>query len=144
VDFALRGTRIPNCKSPLAMRDRDLLCSHKKSSCIKSDINPVVKSAEHKTRNVTREEYKVQMVLLVVTRCRARFNHLRFNNHRRTTSSKRGTVTVPRCPRCPVSVHRWVVLVAIVGISFCPEEQTASAETNFSFAPAGLTQRAGQ
>jgi len=139
VNFALRGTRIPNCKLPLAMRDRDLLCSHKKSSRIKSDINPVVKSAEHETRNVAREGYKVRMVFLVVTRCRARFNHLRFNNHRRTTPSKRGTV-----PRCSFSVHRRDVLAAIVGISFRPGEQTAPAETNFSFAPAGLTQRAGQ
>lgn len=36
------------------------------------------------------------------------------------------------------------VLAAIVGISFRPGEQTAPTETNFSFAPAGLTQPAGQ
>lgn len=118
-----------------AMRQASSFGSRKKSSRTGSVVNPVVKSAERETRNVAWEGRKVRTMLL--TRCRARFNHLRFNNHRRPRTAE------AKHP-VPSLGTQMDVLAAIVGISFRPGEQTAPAETNFSFAPAGLTQRAGQ
>lgn len=76
--------------------------SCKKSSRTRSIVvvNPVVKLTGWETRNIAWKKYKVRTVLLPVTRSQARFNHLRFNNHRRPHRWGR----IP--PPCSASVHR--------------------------------------
>lgn len=99
--FCYARCRLPSTRTPVIGIFFGRVARNQAAS--EAIVNPVVKSTGRKTRNRRiGSSIKCGRCFSPVTRRRARFNHLRFNNHRRP--HRRGTVSSP--PPCPASVHR--------------------------------------